>query len=182
MKKKNIIYLSLILSFFIHIFVLFPVSLYIEAKGTPILYFWPDVLNRNNLFKIKKKIPFPSGVDFSLGYLGKAYFFSALPIYKYQRLFAEEKKVYPASPPNNYIKEEIDYFYLWDRPAAFLSWEKEKVSYKVLISPYGKIILSFPDKLPFNSYGNIFLQEHMREAVYSFKDRFFWTKVDGVVE
>jgi len=59
--------------------------------------------------------------------------------------------------------------------------EKEKVSYRAFVSPYGKVVFSFPEKLTISSSDNISSQEYMRQASIFFKDKFFWTKLEAVV-
>jgi hypothetical protein len=82
-------------------------------------------------------------------------------------------------PPYNL--KETDYLYLWEKPKSLIGWDKETIQYKAFVSPYGKVILSFPTKLPVNSSGNMSSQDYTRQAALFLKDKFLWTKVEAVV-
>ena len=84
-------------------------------------------------------------------------------------------------PLPDYNLKETDYIYLWEKPKSLTGWDKETIQYKAFVSPYGKVILSFPTKLPVNSSGNMSSQDYTRQAALFLKDKFLWTKVETVV-
>ncbi|MFH1317861.1 MAG: hypothetical protein ABIH71_02460 [Candidatus Omnitrophota bacterium] len=81
-----------------------------------------------------------------------------------------------------YLKERNDYLYLWERQTAFPANKKEKIPYKVLCADSGKVIFLYPQKLSVDSKKNISVQQYLRESVLSLKEKFSWTKLDGVIE
>ncbi|UCD15049.1 MAG: hypothetical protein JSV34_04825 [Candidatus Omnitrophota bacterium] len=183
MSKKNLFF-SVALSFLIHFFVIFSFSPYFSIRKTPVIYCWSSILKKEDLFVRSGRVDFPKGVDFSFGGLREKYFSSGWQNRKnfYQGV---NKNDYPSSPranSKNYLKESRDYLYLWKRRRVFPSKEKEKIPYKVLCSASGKVIFLYPQKLSLDSKKNIAVQKYIREAVFPLKDKFFWTKLEGVIE
>jgi len=178
--KRKFIFSALFFSFILHILVISACSLRIRAKKDPLIYSWSNVIEKKDLFLKKKNVVFPAQVDFSSDSLRRKYFFSPSSP---QPHFLEDKKA--VSLPKGAIpsfKERSGYFYLWEKISIFSSWEQELVSYQAYVSPYGKVLFLYPEKLAFNSYGNLHLQEHIREAALFLNDRFFWTRLEGVVK
>lgn len=165
----------------VHAIVLGSFSPYIKAKGEPVIYCWPSIINKNDLFMQEKEMALPEGVRFSLDYLGKSYFFDPLfflnPSYS-----LGNGPLYYSSVIEDMSREEKEYFYLWQAPKISFSGRQEKVSFKALVSDKGKVILSFPERLPVDSSDNIMFQDHMRESIFSPKGKFFWTNLEGVLQ
>jgi hypothetical protein len=189
MQKKLAVFFALFLSLFLHLAAVFSCSLQIKAKGSPSFYGWINIISRKDLFLEDKEVIFPSGVDFSSDYIRRRYF-SSLP--RQKLYFSEDEKENEPALAIPEISESFSsweglkrrngHFYLWQRPAVFSPWEEEAVSYNAYVSPYGKILFLYPDKLPVNSYGNLHLQEYLRKASFFLDRRFFWTKLEGVVK
>ncbi|MDP2923241.1 MAG: hypothetical protein Q8O30_05915 [Candidatus Omnitrophota bacterium] len=189
MRKINYIATALILSLFLHLFIACYLSLYINSKANPIFYSWVGIFRKGD-FLLKNHDNFlPPGINFSAANLNKKYFLSSMLLQKppvpsseikIEALPFAEKEIMAES--DSIIKEETGYVYLWGRPSGLPYWEDENTVYKVLVSPYGKVILAFPEKLPLNSYGSLALQEYIRESTIFLKDKFCWTKLDGIVK
>ena len=165
----------------IHAIVLGSFYPYIKASGEPVIYCWPSIIREKDLLASSDEIVLPRGVPFSLDYLDKRYFFNPLSALKpgYTPVSA---KAYHVSKIEDKSKQEEEYIYLWQVPKFSFSGRKEKVSFKALVSDKGKVILSFPEQLPVDSSDNIMFQDHMRESIFSPGDKFFWTKLEGVLQ
>ena len=172
----------------LHLVVVFSCSLHIKAKGDPLLYSWPNIVSCKDLFLEEKEVIFPKGISFSSHNLRKKYFFSSyfFPSYllegeeKYNLGFLFPK--FKQTPFAGNFETKKNYFYFWERGDVFFSGEEEVISYKAYISPYGKILFLYPEKLPLNSYGNLHLQEYLWGAAIFLDNKFFWTKLEGIVK
>jgi len=189
MQKKFGIFFPLVLSVFLHLVVIFSCPLQIRAKGDPFFQGWFNIVSREDLFLEKKEVVFPKSVSFSSGNTRRKYFSFLSHYGKYSlesrkdyNLDSILPKITKVLSPLEDFGKEGSYFYLWERGAGFSLWEEEVVSYKAYISPYGKVLFLYPEKLPINSYGNLHLQEYLRKATFFLDDRFFWTKLEGIVK
>jgi len=188
MKKINLIFLALSISLILHIVIFFPFSLRIEGKTSPIIYSWLNIVTKKDLSFSKKEIVFPAGVIFSTDDIRREYF---SPSFLTRRYFAKGQdkyhlKVSLAKDSSALYQEgeggRSDYFFLWQKPYSFASGNEEIVPYRVFVSSHGKVIFMYPEKLPVNSYENLHLQEYIRKACFFLNDKFFWTKLEGVVK
>ncbi|MFH1519016.1 MAG: hypothetical protein ABIE75_00400 [Candidatus Omnitrophota bacterium] len=185
MRKKLFIFFPLVLSGFLHLVAIFSCTLYIKAEGNPSFYSWFDIISRKDLFLGTKKVVFPKGIKFSSPDMRREYFFPSHPSpwpeqgYNLGSFMPDPAKTLPSS---GRISHREIYCYLWPRRTNFSSWEEEVVSYKTYISPYGKVLFLYPEKLPVNSYGSLNLQKYLREAILFLDNRFLWTKLEGVVK
>ena len=184
MFRLKIILFALFFSITIHIVFLFSFAPYVNTKLTPYLLIWPDVLDKGFLSTKTVKIDnlakdtiFVRGVGFK-----KSFFFSLLekPVPEIKNHYTEQVSLFTDNFQNEtYTNETLGPLYLWKK-SKNLSIQ-ENVSYRALVSPYGKVIFSFPEKLTISSSDNISSQEYMRQASLFFKDKFFWTKLEAVV-
>lgn len=189
MQKKFGIFFPWIISLLLHLVVIFSCSFQIKAKGDPFFQGWSNIVSREDLFLEEKEVIFPKSVNFSSGNTRRRYLFF-LPHYRLYSLESRKDynldsilpKITKALVPSKKRGKKESYFYLWERRAIFSPWEEETISYKAYVSPYGKVLFLYPEKLPFNSYGNLRLQEYLRKAAFFLDDRFFWTKLEGIVE
>jgi len=118
--------------------------------------------------------------------MDKSYFLPSLDkplvVVKNENFLQDLRKIPEVSQPlPPYNLKETDYIYLWEKPKSLIGWDKETIQYKAFVSPYGKVILSFPTKLPVNSSGNMSSQDYARQAALFLKNKFLWTKVETVV-
>ncbi|MFA5270842.1 MAG: hypothetical protein WC412_00680 [Candidatus Omnitrophota bacterium] len=128
---------------------------------------------------LTKDTIFIRGMDFK-----KSFFLSSLekPEIEIKNRRAKQVSLFLDNFQNkHYVKEKSDPLYLWKKSENLSIQEKEEVSYKAFVSPYGRVIFSFPEKLTISSPDNISSQEYMRQASIFFKDKFFWTKLEAVV-
>ena len=189
MRKKVAIIFPLVFSLLLHLVAVFSCSLQITAKGDPSFYSWSNILSDQDLFFEEKEVTFPKSVSFSSDSLRKEYFSSSYHLGSYLSKVKENHnlsflvpKITKTFLSTKDLGEEESHFYLWKRSAGFSTWEAEDVSYKAYVSPHGKVLFLYPEKLPVNSYGNLYLQEYLKEATIFLDDRFFWTKLEGVVK
>lgn len=188
MKKRVFILVALISSLILHLLLIMPVSLYIREKGTPVIYCWQDVISEKDLFSSRKEVSFPQGVNFSFNDLRKDYFSTTVEqtnfLSSYNDTYASGIDKTPSfvSLNNQTVPAKAGLIYLWEKPVGFESKNEEVIPYKVLISPQGKVIFSYPQKLSANSEGSLYLQEYIRESALFLDDKLFWTKLEGVVK
>ena len=184
MQKRNFIIFFIIVSFCLHVLFALYFSIKIKDKGNPSVYGWLNVVSKNDLFLKDNDFNFPVSVNFSSESIRKKYFprLTSTPLFLLKdnndsSLSSDELK------NAKLFSEYYDsYLYLWDRSMVFPTLEEETVPYRAYISSYGKVLFLYPEKLPVNSYGNIQLQKYIREATFFFDDKFFWTKLEGVVK
>ncbi len=182
MKRRNIIIFSFLVSCLIHGLVFSFISVRIERRQAPLIYGWQDILSKKDLLLAKSgPISLPKGVSFSFHDLRKKYFSQKLFRPDFSKFLTGEP-IYPFSAPDSKLKEQTSHFYLWKRSQAIPPSKQEQVSYRVFVSDHGKVVFSFPQKLSSDSRENILMQEHLREAANYLGDRFFWTKLEGVIE
>jgi hypothetical protein len=185
MLKIKIILFAGFFSIALHVVFLFGFKPYVNAKLTPYLLIWPDILDKDyvpakktiNIDSAGENAIFIQGVDFN-----KSFFFSSLekPEVVLKRRRLEQVSLFLDNFQNeSYKREALSPLYLWKKSENLPI--QEKVSYKALVSPHGKVIFSFPEKLTINSSDNISSQEYIRQASIFFKDKFFWTKLEAVV-
>ena len=189
MQKKFVILFPLVFSVLLHLVIVSFCSLQITAKGDPSFYSWFNILSHQDLFLGEKDVVFPESINFSSDNVRREYFFSSHLPGSYLLKDKEDHnlnflipKIAKTFSPLKDAKGGQNHFYLWERRTVFSPWEKEDVSYKAYVSPYGKVVFLYPEKLPVSSYGNLYLQEYLREAAFFLGDRFFWTKLEGVVK
>jgi hypothetical protein len=186
MLRLKIIFFAFLSAIILHIFLFFGFTLYVNEKLTPYILMWPEVLDKNypsgktvSSEAIVKNAIFIKGVNPE-----KSFFFSSLekPEPDTGRLRAEKVSLFLDDFQNiYYTKKTQKSLYVWKKPESLLPQEKEVVSYKAFVSPHGKIVFSFPEKLTVNSSDNMSSQEYMRQASMFFTDKFFWTILEAVV-
>ena len=192
MRRRFFVFFPLSFSILLHLVIAFSCSLHIKAKGNPLFYSWSSIVSCKDLFLEEKEVVFPRGISFPSYKLRKKYFFPSCFFHPYF-LKGEEKydlalsQNTPYKPGNNkkaFCSSAIkkNYFYFWERETVFPAGEGEVVPYRAYISPYGKVLFLYPEKLPLNSYGNLHLQEYFWGAAIFLNNKFFWTKLEGVVK
>lgn len=186
MLRLKIIFFAFLSAIILHIFLFFGFTLYVNEKLTPYILMWPEVLDKKYLSgktvssetMIKNAI-FIKGVNPE-----KSFFFSSLekPEPNIRSFRAEKVSLFLDDFQSTYYaKKTQKSLYIWEKPENLSSQEKEAVSYKAFVSPHGKIVFSFPEKLTVNSSDNMSSQEYTRQASMFFTDKFFWTKLEAVV-
>ena len=188
MPGKKIVFLCLFFSLLLHVIIL-SCSLQIEAKGTPLIYSWLNVIKKSDLFFKQQDFNLPKEASFPSDNTRRQFFALPQPASvsyfednNYDVLDESFTRVLLPRGESAYVEPKNTYFYLWDRNAPFSSQEQELVSYNIYVSSCGQVLIVYPEKLPVNSYGNIYSQEYIRQATFFLNDRFLWTKLEGVVK
>jgi hypothetical protein len=155
---------------------------YIKGKGSPLIWCWFDILSKEELKRKIKMVYLPSWIFVPYNFKDYLSFFFLKggeflkstnknpPDFS---LFLERKPV---------LNKRKDYLYLWQRPVLPQKKEREYISYSLFVSPYGKVIFIYPQKLPLDSSKNLYFETYVREACIFLKDKFFWTKIREVVK
>lgn len=178
--------ICLIASLCLHAFFLTYFTFYLKASGTPAIFSWPEILTKTDLLITNRPVQFDRAINFSrASIVDKSYFLPSLEkpivVVKKEGLAQDQLKISESQDIPAYSAKETDYLYLWEKPKSLIGWEKETIQYKAFVSPYGKVIISFPTKLPVNSSTNMSSQDYTRQAAMFLKNRFLWTKVETVV-
>lgn len=187
MVRKKTLLICLIVSICFHVFFFTYFSFYLKASNTPFIFSWPAILTKEDMLVINKPIEFNTAIKLTrTSNMDKSYFLPSLdkPLVEVKNQnFSESAQKFSIvnQPLPDYNRKETDYLYLWEKPKSLTGWDKETIQYKAFVSPYGKVILSFPTKLPVNSSGNMSSQDYTRQAALFLKDKFLWTKMDAVV-
>jgi hypothetical protein len=189
MQKKIFSNSSLLFSFLLHFLIIFSCSFYIKGSFSPSVYLWPNIVNKKDLFSQKTQVIFPPETLLSLNSLRKKYFSSPYLGYdSFVTVKTEDTFSFPSlitkqsQGVSNLSQGRRSHVYLWKKKPIFSSESEEAVSFKTCVSGYGKILFLYPEELPVDSYANLYLQEYIRKAAYFIDDKFFWTKLEGVVK
>ncbi|MCF7869766.1 MAG: hypothetical protein K9L69_02740 [Candidatus Omnitrophica bacterium] len=180
-KKKYIIFL--LFSAFFHILFFSQFNFTIANKQKPHIYAWPNILSKEDLSPNIQTTKLPRGLSFSTEKTRKAYFLASLPKPSHEYTFSQDLDNY-VKPKNNfkkYVKNSSDIFFLWEKE-PLLTGEAKPLSYRALVSPYGKIILLYPKKLTLDSNNNRSSYNYLKESAYFLEKKFFWTKFDFLVK
>ncbi|MCF7874010.1 MAG: hypothetical protein K9L84_04645 [Candidatus Omnitrophica bacterium] len=183
MKIKKIFIIFVLFSTFFHILFFSQINLTLPNKQNPYINAWPNLLNKEDLVAKSQIAKLPKEVNFSTAKIRKAYFSKPLPESSYEYIFNQDLNNYlkPKNILKKYTKSNNHIFFLWEKepqPTA----KKKSISYRALVSPYGKIILLYPKKLVLDSHKNISSYNYLKESAYFLEKKFFWTKFDVLVK
>ncbi|MFO8052700.1 MAG: hypothetical protein R6U54_01900 [Candidatus Omnitrophota bacterium] len=183
MKIKKIFFIFLLFSILFHILFFLQVNLTITNKQKPYINAWPNLLNKIDLSSKSQTTKLPKGISFSTGKTRKAYFSKALPKSNQKYSFSQDLDSYINSEnlSKKYVKNRSNIFFLWEKEPR-LTDKGKSIPYRALVSPYGKIILLYPQKLSLDSDKNISGHNHLKESAYFLEKKFFWTKFNVLVE
>jgi hypothetical protein len=183
MKIKKIFFIFLLFSALFHILFFSQVNFTIANKQKPHIYAWPNILSREDLSLNPQIAELPEEVSFSTEKTRKTYFLASLPKFNYEYAFSQDLGNYlkPKDTFKKYVKNSSDIFFLWEKE-PLLTGEAKPLSYRALVSPYGKIILLYPKKLTLDSNESISHYNYLKESAYFFEKKFFWTKFDLLVK
>lgn len=189
LKKTSLLVFAVIVSVVIHLLFISSFSIYVKSKSTPVIYSWLDIIDNNELFLSDRKNIVQNDSFLLAENPSKKYFSSTLPD---DDSYLLKDKRHKEIVPNPYVpqtihekmvlKENTEYVYIWEKQSFFGSEKNEIIPYKMFVSPYGKTIVSFPEKLSSDTQETILLQEYIREASFFLGDKFYWTKLKGVVK
>ena len=189
MKKKYLIFAALLFSSVLHLVIVCLFSLHIDAKSTPVLQSLGSIINKNDLFFEQKKVVFPLGFGIPSTRTRKEYFteYQPAPVSLLKKKQEDPDFIFSggANPGGNakqIAKKVTKHLYLWRRNDAFASDAQAAIPYRVYVSSQGKVLLLYPEKLALNSYDSISLQDYIKKSSFFLNDKFFWTKIDGVVK
>jgi hypothetical protein len=183
MKIKKTFFIFLLYSAFVHILFFSQVNFTIANKQKPHIYAWPNILGKEDLSPNSPITKLPQGLNFSTEKTRKDYFLASLPKPNYEYTFNQKLDDYTKSKNifKKYAKNSSDIFFLWKKE-PFLIGEAKPLSYRALVSPYGKIILLYPKKLTLDSHKSISSYNYLKESAYFLEKKFFWTKFDILVK
>ncbi|MCF7887714.1 MAG: hypothetical protein K9L76_00395 [Candidatus Omnitrophica bacterium] len=183
MKIKKTLFIFLLFSAFFHILFFSQVNFTIANKQKPHIYAWPNILDSEDLSPSSPITKLPQEVSFSTEKTRKDYFLASLPKSNYEYTFNQKLDDYTKSKDifQKYVKNSNNIFFLWKKE-TFLPGEAKPLSYRALVSPYGKIILLYPKKLTLDSHKSLSSHNYLRESAYFLEKKFFWTKFDVLVK
>jgi hypothetical protein len=190
MRKTGFFILCIGLSFVLHFFFVLLVKVEIDAKKTPVIYGWPNILDKKDLLISGTQVDSLPEFVFALDEVRRDYFshhlFGGLGqksvLHENLDVFEPLKNKIDVNQKDRPRNLETKYFYLWEQVAGLPSQETEAVTYNIFVSSQGKVLLIYPDKLAVNSSGNLLVQDHLRSASFFMNDNFFWTKMERIVK
>ncbi|MBN3041288.1 MAG: hypothetical protein JW867_09165 [Candidatus Omnitrophica bacterium] len=189
MSRPNLIFIFIIFSLFLHVFLFSFFHFNINSKATPLIYGWPGIISRSDLFFKTTKVELSSLIDFSLDSVRRDYFSERIishpqsnpyPEFPVEQIPLSEDAIKTIKA--GYYQSGPKSIYLWEKQTPFFSEEKEKMSFRAFVSPHGKVLFIYPEKLPVDSTDNLLFQEYIHKANLFLNDKFFWTKVEGIVK
>jgi hypothetical protein len=178
----KILFAFFALSGIIHILFFSLTNLTLTSKPKLEIDVWPNILKKKELSINTQIANLPKGINYSTNKIRKSYFAKSLASSGHKYKFDEDidKDTKFESIPAKQRKENKNIFFLWEKEPGF---SKEKIiSYQALVSPYGKVILLYPEKLTLDSHKNISNYNRLKESVYFSKSKFFWTKFNLLVK
>jgi len=170
---------SFVFSIFFHLLFFLSFSIYVNKSSSPVIFSFQDIIKKDDLFYVKEykdildfliyKRNFE--IDYSFLDISKKilFIFQYNPDYK-KRLFEEKDK---------YIKTDD---YLVFNPELLSNLKEENSSFKIFMSPYGRVIISFPERLLLDSNKTIIFENYIKKYIFSVKDKFFWTKLERMIK
>ncbi|MCF7870887.1 MAG: hypothetical protein K9L95_01345 [Candidatus Omnitrophica bacterium] len=182
--KNNIkiLFAFFALSGVIHILFFSLTNLTFTSKPKLEIHAWPNILKKKELSANSQTPNIPKEISYSTDKIRKSYFSRSLNSASHKYKFDEKIDKYSESEsvPAKYRKENKNIFFLWKKEPGLN--KKKAVSYRALVSPYGRVILLYPEKLTLDSHKNIFNYNRLKESVYFAKSKFFWTKLNLLVK
>ncbi|MDD5195907.1 MAG: hypothetical protein PHQ96_09610 [Candidatus Omnitrophica bacterium] len=189
--KIKFILPAVALSVLVHLFFISTFSVYIDTKGSPVIYAWLDIVDKNELF-FNNKMNIPrQDYEIFIENPSKKYFSRVFPD-DYSFLLKKRRQsgissytpqeILPLYDEKKFLKESTEHFYLWERHSLFSPQNNEVIPYQIFVSQFGKPILSFPEKLSSNTQETIDMEEYINEASYFINNKFHWTKLEAVVQ
>lgn len=181
--KKKILLVFLLFSGVIHLLFFSQIKITFTNNQNPEISAWPNILRKKELSESLKSFQLPKEVSFSTDKVRKAYFADLISLPPDNYILAQNKENYLENKTNplQSWKNKGNIYFLWNEKPNYI--HKEKVaSYQALLSPYGKIILFYPHQLRLDSNRSISRHNYLKESVYYLGKKFFWTKIDVLVE
>lgn len=181
-KTKKIFSACLCFSLGLHVFFFFYVNVQVKGKQATQIYAWPHILRPDQLRSPAKADKLPDQISLSAERIRRSYFIkpflsSATPPGISPKT---SKPLFLAAPPEK-AAEPANLVFLWEKNQGLGLGEKE-TPYRAWLSPHGKVILLYPEKLNLDSHRNISQHNFLQESVYSLQRDFFWTNFETLVE
>lgn len=185
MQINKVFISAFLFSFLFHFLIFSLFCFYVDGRYSPLIYSWLNILDKNDLKNYKvvnEVVELSSSVNF-----GKKYFVDIFKKDIFYRPITQKDKyvvdvIVQSALPKKYEIKETNFFYLWERLPFFSFSKDETVSFKAFVSPYGKIVFLFPEKLSSNTPDTITTQEYVKEAAIFVNNKFFWTKLKILIK
>ncbi len=181
-KYRYVIYL--LVSLAIHGALIVFIEPTIEKKGTPVFTSWLDILSEKDLvYTSLKNKGFSKQLSFYFleNNHSSSYFSRDRMLF-----FLEKRQIFKRESQPRAKKDKIVSFVLKKKQAPLLDLLNVKyknLSYRVAITPRGRVIFVSPRILPLNSSSTLYLDKYLRESLlFLEEDRFRWTYVKVVIE
>lgn len=184
LKTKKIFFGFIFFSLLIHVFFSFCFRLEIKQKHQPLIQAWTNLIDSSQLWSLGPKTGLPEGIGLAAAdEIRKSYFKQFRP--PLDPVYPEIKTIILCRRPRQKLKKEFPvssqlYFLKEKKPDPKTS--TKDIGYKALVSPYGKVLLFYPEKLSPDSKANLTRHDSLRKSAYSFKEKSFWTKFNVKVE
>ncbi|MCM8831101.1 MAG: hypothetical protein NC918_02780 [Candidatus Omnitrophica bacterium] len=180
MQKNKIFIISFLFASLIHFLIISYFHIYIEVKYSPLIYSWLDILNKNDLKNYKMNNILTDTI--TITDVGRKYFADTFKTKNDIFLISKAENKPPFVTKEEFLTKkrqniENKPIYLWERTPVFSLLEEETILFKAFVSPYGKILFLFPEKLLSDPYEGILTQQYVKESAIFMSEKFFWTKL-----
>ncbi len=182
MSKKSVFWFFIIFSIALHLIVGLFFSISIEGPQLPSIFCWSNIVKKNDLQGGFSKVDLPKGIPLDNFDLQRKYFSSGFVPMSNVAFISDDKEIYPKTKVIVLEPGGDTYIYLWEKPPIFSILTQEQVPYKIYVSDQGKILVSYPQQLTYHTTDGLILQQYLRESALFARDKFFWTKVKGVIK
>ena len=182
MNKKSVFWFFIIFSIALHLIIGFFFSIRIEGPQLPSIFCWSNIVKKDDLLGGFNKVDLPKGIPLDNFNLQRQYFSSGFTPLSRVAFIRSDEEAYPEVHAITLESQNEAYIYLWERPPIFSILAQGQVPYKLYVSDYGKILISYPQQLTYHTTDGLILQQYLRESTLFTRDKFFWTKIEGVIK
>ena len=182
MNKNTVFWFFIVFSIALHLIVGFFFSVRIDGPQLPSIFCWSNIVKKDDLLGGFSKVDLPKGIPLDNFDFQRKYFSSGFTPLSRVAFIRNGEEAYPKTQVTALEGQGDTYIYLWERPPIFSILAQEQVPYKLYVSDYGKILVSYPQQLTYHTTDGLILQQYLRESTLFTRDKFFWTKIEGVIK
>lgn len=179
-RLKKIFFSFFLISLLLHALFFFQVNFEIEKREHSQFSAWPKLLKQDHLLPQARPKNLPKEALLLSQQIRSSYFRRSMPLTKPNYIYLDWDLGSSYLEKEEKI-EQINPFFLWPRKTG-PTYAHNLAPYQALISPYGKVILLYPEKLSLNPYENIRTHNYLKKSTYFLEKNFFWTKIHIPIE
>ena len=182
MKKNTVFWCVIVVSVALHFIIGSLFSIRIEGPQVPSVFCWSNVVKKDDLLGGFNRVKLPKGISLDNFDLQRQYFSSSFSPLNRIALAKGGQEHYPKTPSILLENQVGGFIYLWEKPPLFSILAQERVPYRLYVSNHGKILVSYPQQLTYNTTDGLILQQYLRESTLFTGDKLSWTNIEGVIK